>query len=56
MVKEYGMSPHLGHIHFAKERHLQFPDMGLPAAKDYSEQTAQVVEKGERAYTFLKGD
>jgi cell division protease FtsH len=45
MVKEYGMSPHLGHIYFAKERQQQFPDMGLPAAKDYSEQTAQVIDK-----------
>jgi len=45
MVKEYGMSPHLGHIYFAKERQKQFPDMGLPAAKDYSEQTAQVIDK-----------
>ena len=45
MVKEYGMSPHLGHIYFAKERQKQFLDMGLPAAKDYSEQTAQVIDK-----------
>jgi cell division protease FtsH len=45
MVKEYGMSPHLGHIYFAKERQKQYLDMGLPAAKDYSEQTAQVIDK-----------
>jgi cell division protease FtsH len=45
MVKEYGMSPHLGHIYFAKERQKQYPDMGLPAAKEYSEQTAQVIDK-----------
>jgi cell division protease FtsH len=45
MVKEYGMSPNLGHIYFAKERQKQFLDMGLPAAKDYSEQTAQVIDK-----------
>jgi cell division protease FtsH len=45
MVKEYGMSPHLGHIYFAKERQKQFLDMGMSAAKDYSEQTAQVIDK-----------
>ncbi len=44
MVKEYGMSDKLGHIHFEKERHRQFPDMGLPQAKDYSEQTAEVID------------
>ena len=45
MVKEYGMSPELGHIYFEKERQKRFPDMGLPSAKDYSEQTAQVIDR-----------
>jgi cell division protease FtsH len=45
MVKEYGMSPHLGHIYFAKERQKQYLNMGLPAAKEYSEQTAQVIDE-----------
>jgi cell division protease FtsH len=44
MVKEYGMSPNLGHIYFAKEPQKQFPDMGLSSAKDYSEHTAQVID------------
>ncbi len=45
MVKEYGMSPQLGHIYFEKVRQKQpFPDMGLPSGKDYSEQTAQVID------------
>jgi len=60
MVKEYGMSPHLGHIYFAKERQKQFLDMSLPAAKDYSEQTAQVIDKEIKAildsqYEVAKG-
>jgi cell division protease FtsH len=60
MVKEYGMSPHLGHIYFSKERQKQFLDMGLPAAKDYSEQTAQVIDKEIKAildsqYEVAKG-
>lgn len=45
MVKEYGMSTELGHIYFEKMRQKQpFPDMGLPSEKDYSEQTAQVID------------
>jgi len=60
MVKEYGMSPHLGHIYFSKERQQQFLDMSLPAAKDYSEQTAQVIDKEIKAildsqYQVAKG-
>ena len=49
MVKQYGMSPELGHIYFEKERQRQFPDMGLPSAKDYSEQTAQVIDSEIKA-------
>ncbi len=45
MVKENGMSTELGHIYFEKVRQKQpFPDMGLPSEKDYSEQTAQVID------------
>ena len=60
MVKEYGMSPDLGHIYFAKERQKQFLDFGLPPAKDYSEQTAQVIDKEIKAildsqYEVAKG-
>ena len=49
MVKEYGMSPELGHIYFEKERQKQFPDIGLPSANDYSEQTAQVIDREIKA-------
>ena len=45
MVKEYGMSQKLGHIYFEKERQQPFPGMGLPSAKDYSEETAQVIDQ-----------
>jgi cell division protease FtsH len=44
MVKEYGMSAELGHIYFEKDRQKQFPDIGLTSTKDYSEQTAQVID------------
>ncbi len=49
MVKQYGMSPKLGNVYFEKDRQRQFPDMGLPAAKDYSEQTAQVMDSEIKA-------
>jgi cell division protease FtsH len=45
MVKEYGMSLELGHIYFEKDRQKQFLEMGLPTAKDYSEQTAEVIDR-----------
>ncbi len=50
MVKEYGMSTQLGHIYFERARQKQpFSDMGLPSAKDYSEQTAQVIDREIKA-------
>ena len=45
MVKEYGMSAELGNIYFEKQHQKQFPDMGLASANDYSEQTAQTIDK-----------
>ena len=39
------MSPELGHIYFVKDRQKQFLEMGLPTAKNYSEQTAQVIDR-----------
>ena len=60
MVKEYGMSPELGHIYFEKDRQRQFPDMGLLGARDYSEHTAQVIDREIKAildsqYEVAKG-
>lgn len=44
MVKEYGMSAELGHVYFERERQQQFLVAGPPSGKDYSEQTAQVID------------
>ncbi|MDY6838436.1 MAG: ATP-dependent zinc metalloprotease FtsH [Thermodesulfobacteriota bacterium] len=45
MVKQYGMSPQLGHIYFEKERTRQyFLDMGMSSPKDYSEKTAGLID------------
>jgi cell division protease FtsH len=44
MVKEYGMSAELGHIYFEKERQKQYLDVSLPQTKEYSEETAQVID------------
>ena len=44
------MSTQLGHIYFERPRQKQpFSDMGLPSAKDYSEQTAQVIDREIKA-------
>jgi cell division protease FtsH len=60
MVKEYGMSPELGHIYFERQRQRQFPDFGMPSGKDYSEHTAQVIDREVKAildaqYEVAKG-
>lgn len=49
MVKEYGMSDKLGHICFEKERQKPYLDIGLPPAKDYSEETAEVIDHEVKA-------
>jgi cell division protease FtsH len=46
MVREYGMSEHLGPLTFERERRPLFLDtMMPPASKDYSEATAQEIDK-----------
>jgi cell division protease FtsH len=60
MVKEYGMSPDLGHIYFEKERQGRFPEMGMPSGKNYSEHTAQIIDREVKAildkqYQVAKG-
>jgi cell division protease FtsH len=60
MVKEYGMSGELGHIYFSKEPKRQFPDMGFSSDKNYSEETAQVIDREIKAildaqYDVAKG-
>lgn len=49
MVKEYGMSVELGHVYFEKERQKRFIDIGIPSAKEYSEQTAEVIDREIKA-------
>ena len=49
MVKEYGMSEKLGHIYFEKERQGQLPDMGLPSKREYSEETAEMIDREVKA-------
>lgn len=49
MVKEYGMSPELGHMYFAKQPQRQYLDMGFPSGKDYSEDTAEVIDREIKA-------
>ncbi|RLB92822.1 MAG: cell division protein FtsH [Deltaproteobacteria bacterium] len=47
MVKEYGMSKELGHVYFEKERQkkLYDYDIGLRPPKEYSERTAEVIDR-----------
>jgi cell division protease FtsH len=49
MVKEYGMSETVGHIYFEKERQGQFPEMGFPAKREYSEETAETIDREVKA-------
>jgi len=46
MVKEYGMSDALGPITYEKERRPLFLETGFaPSAKDYSEETAEAIDR-----------
>ena len=45
MVKEYGMSPKVGQIYFAREKHPGYMDFGMPAAEEYSEATAELIDR-----------
>jgi len=60
MVKQYGMSTKLGHIYYEKDRQKQYLEMGFPAANDYSEDTAQIIDREIKAildsqYEVAKG-
>ncbi len=48
MVKEYGMSPKLGQVYFARERKARFVDIGIEGAVDYSEATAELIDNEVR--------
>jgi cell division protease FtsH len=45
MIKEYGMSDRLGQVYFAREKREQFLDIGLQAAGDYSNATAEAIDE-----------
>lgn len=45
MVKEYGMSESVGQVYFAKEKRSQFLDMAMGGEKEYSEATAELIDK-----------
>lgn len=44
MVTEYGMSEKLGHMYLEKERQRQLPDMEFNSGKNYSEETARLID------------
>jgi len=45
MVKEYGMSDSLGQVYLAHDRRSQFMDFGMENRGDYSEATAQAIDR-----------
>jgi len=56
MVKEYGMSETLGHVYFEKERQGQFADMGLSPKREYSEETAEAIDREVKAFLDAQYD
>jgi cell division protease FtsH len=45
MVKEYGMSRHLGQVYFAHQKQSQFLNLNQDGGGDYSEMTAHLIDK-----------
>jgi len=45
MVKEYGMSQALGQVYLSHDRRAQFLDIGQEPRADYSEATAQAIDR-----------
>ncbi len=45
MVKEYGMSGSIGQVYFARERRPLFLETGTQGSGEYSEATAQMIDK-----------
>ncbi|MGD8882235.1 MAG: ATP-dependent zinc metalloprotease FtsH [Desulfobacterales bacterium] len=48
MVKEYGMSPKIGQVYFAREKRNQFLNIPMEGAVEYSEATAEVIDNEVR--------
>jgi cell division protease FtsH len=64
MVKEYGMSKNVGQVYFSREKKPLFLETGMPSGGEYSEATAEMIdrevrgiisEQYERAHEILKG-
>jgi cell division protease FtsH len=49
MVKEYGMSSQVGQVYFAREKRALFMDTGIPEGGDYSEATAELIDREIKA-------
>jgi cell division protease FtsH len=49
MVKEYGMSSQVGQVYFAREKRALFMDTGVPEGGDYSEATAELIDREIKA-------
>jgi cell division protease FtsH len=49
MVKEYGMSSQVGQVYFAREKRALFMEMGAPEGGDYSEATAELIDREIKA-------
>jgi cell division protease FtsH len=45
MVKEYGMSVTIGQVYFSREKRPLFIEAGMPAGGEYSEATAETIDK-----------
>jgi len=45
MVKEYGMSEEVGQVYFAREKRAAFLDAMAPEGGDYSEATAELIDR-----------
>jgi cell division protease FtsH len=45
MIREYGMSEDLGQVYMSSEKRSQFLDMGLREGSDYSDATAEIIDK-----------
>jgi cell division protease FtsH len=48
MVKEYGMSPKVGQVYFAREKRNQFLNIPMEGAAEYSEATAELIDSEVR--------
>ncbi len=49
MVKEYGMSSQVGQVYFAREKRSPFLDTMAPEGGDYSEATAELIDREIKA-------